>query len=266
MRSAEREAQDPSIFDSPPEPPALECLGCDYNLTGLSGPLCPECGEPFDRDRLRDWSFNIQATLPWERDSSVIRFAQTLGLSLTRPDWAARRFSPRHDSTRAALFSACCYVLAVFVMLIRVDSMRADWTFSLAIFGGLVGVLSCELITARVLAWILRPARLPRSVSRYHFWRGLTHYTSGYCVLTAYWAAYTLTAPRGANWDTDWVMSASASAIFSYWTIALWTMIMTRRRGLIRTALACLAVPLIGVGSIAVGYLAAVLVVFGSRF
>ena len=26
------------------------CLNCDYNLTGLTEPRCPECGQPFEAE------------------------------------------------------------------------------------------------------------------------------------------------------------------------------------------------------------------------
>jgi hypothetical protein len=29
---------------------ALRCLNCDYNLTGLTGAVCPECGGTIDWD------------------------------------------------------------------------------------------------------------------------------------------------------------------------------------------------------------------------
>ena len=30
------------------------CARCGYNLTGLTEPRCPECGEAFDRSHIRD--------------------------------------------------------------------------------------------------------------------------------------------------------------------------------------------------------------------
>ena len=32
--------------------PTPECCSCGYNLTGLTTPRCPECGEPFDESLL----------------------------------------------------------------------------------------------------------------------------------------------------------------------------------------------------------------------
>lgn len=32
--------------------PPWICKGCGYPLMGLTGPRCPECGEPFDPDRV----------------------------------------------------------------------------------------------------------------------------------------------------------------------------------------------------------------------
>lgn len=37
-----------------PEPRVGHCRRCDYDLTGLTQPRCPECGTPFDRPQNRD--------------------------------------------------------------------------------------------------------------------------------------------------------------------------------------------------------------------
>jgi len=33
----------------------LHCPNCDYNLTGLTRNICPECGREFDPERIRNW-------------------------------------------------------------------------------------------------------------------------------------------------------------------------------------------------------------------
>lgn len=36
----------------------MHCLGCDYNLQGLSDHRCPECGRPFDPANQKTWSLS----------------------------------------------------------------------------------------------------------------------------------------------------------------------------------------------------------------
>jgi hypothetical protein len=41
-----------AILSNERTPEAHRCAQCDYLLVGLTEPRCPECGTPFDRDKL----------------------------------------------------------------------------------------------------------------------------------------------------------------------------------------------------------------------
>ena len=94
----------------------LRCPNCEYNLTGLAEPRCPECGTRFDWDQLR--LDQLGRGLP------QIAFERTRGWDARRAaswlvTWATVLFTPwifarqavkRIHLGHAALFAAVCYV------------------------------------------------------------------------------------------------------------------------------------------------------------
>ena len=60
----------------------LICPNCGYDLRGIASTLCPECGQPFDRDTL------AKSQIPWVYRSEIGRrkaYLRTAWLSLIRP-------------------------------------------------------------------------------------------------------------------------------------------------------------------------------------
>lgn len=95
---------DPSRFSEDEFP--VSCPQCEYELRGLSGECCPECGRPFDRGRLLVEQYLLCRDLPL---SAIGKFARTVavagwfvliaagicfGLVLTRID--PNRIDPQH--------------------------------------------------------------------------------------------------------------------------------------------------------------------------
>lgn len=54
----------------------LSCPTCHYNLTGLTQDICPECGQPFDRQILIRWPW------PMSRRQMLIRLLMAPGMWL----------------------------------------------------------------------------------------------------------------------------------------------------------------------------------------
>lgn len=100
-------------------PPEAEryCLGCGYNLRGLTGARCPECGRAIDRQE------HAGLDVPWAHRSRLGAWAaywQTAALVTFRPGefadrfhWARVRFHGSHAFRLWTVgFAACAVVLA----------------------------------------------------------------------------------------------------------------------------------------------------------
>ncbi|UCG34058.1 MAG: hypothetical protein JSU68_05360 [Phycisphaerales bacterium] len=256
--------------EPPPEAPlvsdsGMRCLVCDYNVTGLRENRCPECGTEFDPDLLRRVAAGqpIPCT-PWDTRVGFVGFWQTWAMSLFTPWRLADNFAPRHNVRRAVAFTAICYSLAggtfaYCVLWIGLRTGTVDDALGLVsavLVGAVFACWLCETLTSAALALLVKPTC---AKSRYHFWRGIAHYTSGFTLLTAAWGAC------GFYWNT-WSSGAfislwfPAAVIFLWWVLALLKTILRRNDSGLRAVLACLVVPVLGFGAILVGYWSAIIV------
>lgn len=163
-----------------PADAGLHCPRCDYNLTGLTRPRCPECGHEFTWDKLRHGVPRRQ-WIPFERArgwSKVIALPLTAIEVLFLP-WifarqAARRLSPSH----AAIFSVVCFATTLLALL-----MNCSWDFWVAwVLTALIyfPIQTLTLTIVDVGGWLT-----PRDGRHVHgflhtllFWTLITGYTS----------------------------------------------------------------------------------------
>lgn len=240
----------------------LECPRCYYNLTGLRDNRCPECGERFDRDQLRRVSSSrIRPAGPWDRDKSLRGFTATWLLSVFEPNKMARGFPARHDGVAATAFSMisyACAAVAIFIGSIPGFYKVGDEAAALALTAIVLLPLSCmacEIAVAGVLAGLVRPNCAP---GRPYFWRGLTHYTSGYAIMSGALVGLWIAGMSMGLRELWFPWVAAALGVFVWWCVALWRIVGERgHRGSRRTA-ACLLIPVIGAASAYAGLLVAV--------
>lgn len=186
-------------------------------------------------------------------------------MSLFHPRQFARGFPMRHDTARAVLYSLACYVLAtgtfcaLAILFAEAKSFsRRDLSLfaSCAMLGGVPACALCEFVNAAILATLLSPLR---ARDRYHFWRGLTHYTSGFTLLTGLWGGAALT--QNLNWHSVMICEEPigqllyllAALVFSWWIMSLGTMVRTRSRSGLCQWTALVLIPIVGAGAIVAG-------------
>ena len=255
-------ASSPAPGNTPPpaETAGLYCFNCDYDLTGLIEDRCPECGQPFDRDLFRRIAAGEPIpAVPWDTDRTFRGFFKTWWIALTQRGRLASHFPLMHDRTTARLYTIICYIvvwiglfgLAHLVFHVGVHC-RLGEAIGIGVIIATCSVLACcvcEMLTAAGLSWLVPPSH---GKSRYPYWRGLTHYTSGYTWLSLIWAWYATFVYNPLS--ENLLVILSATLLFLWWASGFWIMIRRRGSGWLRIGAACIWVVLCGGASILLGF------------
>ncbi len=248
-----RVEQMPSTITTDDE--GLRCPECEYNLTGLVHDVCPECGQPFDREKLLAELAGVPAAIPiWGQrveNGELSSFVRTILEIWSHPARYARRFPKNPDCDDAANFARWCLIVASGILLIPLISLMPDLP---RFVGGLLTcaammltVLMCErAITAVVFVPEFKVTTVGRPKSWYPESLALVRMTRAYLPLSASTtcAAWVANLFMEQNGNVESMSVILLIAVGVYWWVSLALIAGSYRKRSYNLVLGFLLIPL----------------------
>jgi hypothetical protein len=171
-------AQSEAVLASPVFDEGLRCLKCGYNLTGLTGSVCPECGVVIDWAAARRRCDELKARIgtPWERwrwRLKPVAFVVTCLQAAFLPWRFARQVPDRPSIWKAASFLLVCMIIPSLWLLGWPPSLRGSRIEDVAPW--MCGVACHVCFQTAVFGLLLAPGTIRQS---FRFWIAVTCYTS----------------------------------------------------------------------------------------
>lgn len=169
----------------------LLCPHCDYNMSGSESPVCPECGQPVNRESLTAWAMTTGTDLLPCPHLDGHPEAGLIAMSFFQPSRLGRLLSPRPDFARAYWFGMKMRGLSILpagIAGLIVSDGAAAPILPASALGILVGSLIAEYGVVLVLKFMVTPAAVPERHTT-KFWTCLCHCFSTHLVTSSCWFA-----------------------------------------------------------------------------
>ena len=168
----------------------IHCMTCDYNVTYTPQGRCPECGQPFDRAALIEWTTEHDQPLPFGR-TQPHTFFSIFRASLFTPSKLGRQLPPYPNLGQAILYSLAMKTIGTgFIasaLLFMFASLSEDaymiiFFCFVAIFGGCA---LCEVLLATAFGLLAKPQCGSPEEDPISYWMTFSSCFAGYAVLVA---------------------------------------------------------------------------------
>ena len=235
----------------------LCCPRCDYNLTGLPHDRCPECGTPFDRQRMIAWATRPNQPILYDHQPFVGAL-RVIPISLFRPRRIGRELAARCDPLEIGLYSLVAKLLAgVIILAAARQPFHPHWVAPALVICVVVVCLAkgVESLIGALLAQFVVPRGVPLRFHRYRFWRNLCRCFAFHLVISsALWIVIDILAFHGGPIPILIVIAAS----LLWWWYNLSRAICSRGVPSHGQVVVILLIPVVGIIAVAAGVLVCV--------
>jgi hypothetical protein len=250
---------EPSTIDAD-----LACPCCDYNLRGLTESRCPECGEPFDRQRLHEWAMTANLPLLFTRSGRPYPYKSMMMIALLAPSLLGRELPPAADVDEARRHGRRMRwggIIVFGALTLTWFLTTGEWVLPIVAIAIMVPVsfaatLLCEALTAALLARFVKPLHDQNQAGQpTRFWRSLCYCLSAHFPLTC--------LGIGLMNCMGGIGALAIIVSFVWWWLGIGRAVWARSLPSAGRVVALLLIPVVVFASAAVGYLqGAIMILF----